>query len=151
MPYYSYLCEGCGNEQISETFARLGVPLATRCPVCGNLLRRAVCSVGIYRGMEMGFEPHFNNTVGEPVTSMRDFREKLKLKAIANTEATGIEHTYVTTDPRERDAYGITDEAVEMNEEANRKRRVDQRRMIEEAADTSAGAEDFPDLVGEKT
>ena len=98
----------------------------------------------------MGFEPHFNDTVGGPVTSMRDFREKLAAKARENTLATGIEHDYMPTDPRDRAAFGITSDAVQEIEASNRGVLLDGPKRKEHTGDVGGYGEP-PPLVGEKT
>jgi hypothetical protein len=155
MPYYDYLCRSCGYATNDELFLRVGEAHPGACPMCHGVLVRAVCRVSISRGMDWGgtFQPHFNQTVGQPVTSLRDFHAKLAAKARENTEATGIEHTYVTTDPRDRDTHGITDEALEINEAVNRGERVDgdgQYRQTEPKLPPVEVGE-APPLIGEKT
>lgn len=153
--YYDYQCRNCGAGTTDELFLPIGHTHPNTCRLCGGVLVRAVCRVSIHRGMGWGdtFQPHFNQTVGAPVTSLRDFHAKLAAKARENTEATGIEHTYVTTDPRDRDTHGITDEALEINEAVNRGERVDgdgQYRQTEpDLPPVETG--DFPDLIGDKT
>lgn len=153
---YDYKCQNCGAEMDDDSFRPIGSPHPSRkCPLCGGVFLRAICRVSIQRGMDWGgsFQPHFNQTVGEPVTSLRDFHEKLAAKARANTEATGIEHVYTTTDPRDRAAFGITDEAVELNEAVDRGEQVDgdgQFRQTPSRAVPPVETGDFPDLIGEK-
>ena len=145
---YSYICNQCGREAVDDNFSPLGQPLARRC-VCGGVLRRSVGRVSIARSGDFGFEPHFNDAVGAPVTSMRDFREQLAAKARANTEATGIEHHYTPVDPRDRDAFGIRPTDVEMNEAVNRGVRLDKPASTDDTSEAEWG-EPEP-LVGEKT
>ena len=148
---YLYQCKGCGMEAQDETFCKLGEFLPrVSCAVCGGRLVRTVGRVSVVKGMEMGFQPHFNNTVGEPVTSLHDFKEKLAAKARAQTEATGIEHTYAMTDPRDSEAHGVTAEGIAINEAVNRgERPVDSALTPMPESEVQTG--EAPPLVGEKT
>jgi hypothetical protein len=47
------------------------------------------------------FQPHFNYSVGEHVSTELQFRDALKRRAEENTLATGTEHNYEMRDPTE--------------------------------------------------
>lgn len=47
------------------------------------------------------FQPHFNYSVGEYVSTERDFTTALRRRADENTLATGTEHVYEMRDPAE--------------------------------------------------
>lgn len=50
-----------------------------------------------YRSVTMGpgaFQPHFNNSIGMQVNSMRDFTDGLKQRSEENSLRTGVDHSY---------------------------------------------------------
>jgi hypothetical protein len=110
--HYSYLCDSCGLECISETRGdRL------RCLHCGaNGARRRFG----FR-ITAPFQDHYNTTVGAHVTNKRDFADKLKVAAAEQTKRTGIFHDYVPVDAGDREAFGITDDHLARLEPTNKR------------------------------
>ena len=103
---YEYLCRNCGRRK--ETQSR--VPDVC---VCGNVYRRVY-----YCNPMAAFQPHFNHSVGEYVTSKQDFMDVLKRKS-DEASTTGVEHNYQYVDPADTRALGVTDEGL--NETAKRR------------------------------
>lgn len=88
MTIYAYLCRTCGATCDSSTrAATLGACLD---PSCRGELRRKY-SISIRPSMQ----PHFNHTVGKPISSMSEFRDELKRSSERETLRTGIECNYV--------------------------------------------------------
>jgi hypothetical protein len=98
--------------------------------------------------MEWDFQPHFNDSVGKPVSSMWEFREALKQAAQEESEATGIAHDYTALDPRDRDAFGVSDEGVEINTAVNRGVRLPEHRRP--TPDAEGGWGEPPPLEGDR-
>lgn len=58
----------------------------------------------------MTFQPHFNYSIGEYVTSRADFNDKLRAKSDAMSERLGFTTNYQPVDPADqRSAFNITD------------------------------------------
>lgn len=150
--FFDYLCQTCGRGTIYEDFAGIGQPhpLHRRC-VCGGVLRRSVSHVRVVKGMSWDFQPHYNDTVGAPVSSMHEFNELLKVRSMEQTENTGMEHNYQPVDPRDRAAFGITDEALESIDAANRGVDLDSHMKQKALSESEAEWGDAPILEGEKT
>lgn len=106
---YAYRCPNtdCSYEHLDH---RRGDRLPLACPQCqhpGPLHRRF--SVSVHRPMQ----EHWNTSVNAPVSSMRDFREKLKAAGEEYTLRTGIETNYQPVDISDTKALGVTSEGIE--------------------------------------
>lgn len=150
--FFDYLCQQCGRGTIHEDFSPIGQkhPQGRRC-VCGGVLRRSVSHVRVVKGMSWDFQPHYNDTVGAPVSSIREFNELLHVRSNEQTEATGMQHDYQPVDPRDRAAFGITDEHVDSIEQRNRgvDLAVHHKQTVLDNNEAEWG--DAPPLEGEKT
>lgn len=152
--YYSYSCSECGYRTIDDYFTGIGkYHPRMRCSLCGSRLTRECSNPSIYRGMHMGFESHYNNTVGAPVSSMREFNELLRKRSDEQTEATGMSHQYSAIDPRDQDAFGVTDESRQTIEAVNHGgvHLEEYSRDKNTAADNPARWGEPEPLIGEKT
>jgi hypothetical protein len=96
MTRYLYRCPNpdCTYEHVDH---RRGdrLDLGMLCPQCqspGPLRRRF--SVSVHRPMQ----EHMNTTTGTPISSMRQFRDKLKQQSDEQSARTGIEAKYVPVD-----------------------------------------------------
>lgn len=58
------------------------------------------------------FQPHFNYSVGQYVTSNRSFDEALKRKGDEASNHTGVHHDYIRLDPDSsgKQQAGVTDD-----------------------------------------
>lgn len=92
MPIYEYKCPDCDAREVTTT---RGNRLDRICRGCANPgpLRRV---------FGFSFPPmmheHFNQSVGKPISSMRQYKDELKVKSEEATLRTGIEHRYVPKD-----------------------------------------------------
>lgn len=57
-------------------------------------------------------ESHFNNTVGKPISSMRQFKSELARKSDEATLRTGIEHNYQPVEWGDKERLGVTGEGI---------------------------------------
>jgi putative FmdB family regulatory protein len=88
VPVYEYRCRECGlTEELNQRYEVI------QCSCRGTMKRVFSFSIGT------AFQPHFNYTVGEYVSSSRAFDDALRRRADENSAATGMEHRYVRTDP----------------------------------------------------
>lgn len=99
---YEYLCDSCGLGIESLSFRKIGQVLDD-CPEsdCDGELVRCVSLFNVTPVIQ----PYFNHTVGDYVTSTRDFEEKLRVGAEKQTERTGTQHTYTPVYPSESKAH----------------------------------------------
>jgi hypothetical protein len=91
---YLYRCPNptCTYEHVDH---RRGDRLDLPCPQCldpGPLKRRFQVSIGSV------MQEHMNTTTGTPISSMRQFRDKLKQQSDEQSARTGIEARYVPVD-----------------------------------------------------
>jgi hypothetical protein len=92
----------------SSYFAGLGREHRDPCPHCGQ---RALVRITRPGAVVLQFQPHFNESVGEYVSSPADFHDALKRKAEDNWtemgEPSGYSPNYVpVTDPEHVHAIG---------------------------------------------
>jgi hypothetical protein len=104
---YAYICRPC------RIRANLDYPLGKHpstlaCGGCGESMSRDYSGVSVHRPMP----EHFNATVGKPISSMRQFDDELKRKSDEYTLRTGIEAKFVSHDPSEARALGVTSEGI---------------------------------------
>ncbi len=104
---YSYKCRPC------RVTANLDRPMGEHppvhtCPCCGREMGRDYSGVSVHRPMP----EHFNATVGKPISSQRQFDDELKRKSDEYTLRTGIEAKFVSHDPSEAKALGVTSEGI---------------------------------------
>ncbi len=107
MPIYAYKCTNpaCDGHATSTTRAS---KLDQACGWCGTRPMQRVWKLGF----EMPMQEHFNQSVGKPISSMRQYRDELKRKSEIASETTGIEHRYVPVDMNDRAALGVTNEGI---------------------------------------
>jgi hypothetical protein len=65
-------------------------------------------------------QEHWNHSVGQPIRTMRQFRDALARKSDEMTERTGVPHDYQPVDLSDREALGVTDEGLEETERRRR-------------------------------
>lgn len=107
---YAYRCRSCGHSQDS----RLRADTLGPCSSCAAGEMRRVWAVNVGPVMH----EHFNQTVGKPISSMRQFEAELRRVSDERTAATGIEHRYAPVDPTDRKALGVTSEGLEATNRA---------------------------------
>lgn len=94
---YEYRCDRCELAYESLTFRKIGQVL-DECPTaCGGELVRIVSLFNVTPDIE----PYYNYTVGDYVTSTKDFEEKLRIGAEQQSERTGTLHEYTPVYPSE--------------------------------------------------
>lgn len=83
MPLYEYACRNCGHSE-----DRLQRDLSLQCPECDRPLYR---QWGF--AVKEAFQPHFNYSVGQYVSTKAEFKDALKKGGDAhNTTYSMIEH-----------------------------------------------------------
>lgn len=97
MSWYEYACEQCGLVIETQTFAKIGRPLPGAFCKCGGEYLRMV---SLFSATPTP-EPYFNYSLGETVTSDRDFKQKAKIASEKQSEYTGIQHDYQPISPGE--------------------------------------------------
>ena len=117
---YAYKCRACGQRY--ESPRRLPA-----LPICTTIFATTTWEgddvpepcTGVptrdFTGISVGprFVEHFNPTVGEPVTSSRDFARKLHVKGEKYTETTGIPVNYQPVDWGDTRNLGVTEEGLD--------------------------------------
>ena len=114
MPLYEYKCPDCATRVPS--FER-GDRLDQACPSCGRVPLKRVWSLGF----QMPMHEHFNQSVGKPISSMRQYSDELKRKSDEATALTGIEHRYVPVDMNDRKTLGIDGRGIDESNRAREK------------------------------
>ena len=125
MPLYSFRCPSHKDVQTSETFWMAEAPMTVRtyCDFCQDW-RDFKRVFGFNHQPSM--EPHFNTSVGKPISSMSQYRDALKL---ASEEAAresvyvtadgekvivpGIETNYTPLEWGDHQAFGATSEGID--------------------------------------
>jgi hypothetical protein len=100
--WYEYRCDNCGLAYETQTFTRLGRTLDDRLCECGGDLLRIASNLQCATATP---EPYWNYTVGDYVTSSRDFEEKLRIGAEKMTERLGYEQHFTPVYPDEKKSY----------------------------------------------
>jgi hypothetical protein len=96
--FYEYICDECSLTYESQTFRKIGCVLSDCFDInCDGELVRIV---SIFNVSTDG-EPYYNHTVGQMVTSNKDFERKLRIGAEQQSERTGTLHTYTPVYPDE--------------------------------------------------
>jgi putative FmdB family regulatory protein len=113
MPLYEYKCRSCGR--IESTIVHRGDVLRD-CDHCVGGRFTRLFSIAVQRPMH----EHFNPTVGQVVSSNRQFDDLLKQKSDEATERTGIEHRFVRHDPGDAKAIGVTDAGLDHSNKVRR-------------------------------
>lgn len=118
MILYGYQCRECGQEYTSE-YQGSALPDFI-CRGCGNDHVKRRYSLAVHRPMH----EHFNQSVGKPISSDRQFRDELKRKSDAHFLATGIPADYQPVDPEI--ARRAVEESQGMGLESTNRRRVNE-------------------------
>lgn len=107
---YAFQCEDCGfGESLhQDDLIPLGAYIARCCKLCDGRMRR-VASFNFQRPMQ----PHFNHTVGKPISNDRQFKDELKRKSEANYLRTGFESNLQPVDLHDAKSLGVTDEGLD--------------------------------------
>lgn len=111
MTLFEYRCPECEHRVVSHVRADRLEADCDHCDPANPIPRvfRRLFSVSVQRPMQ----EHFNNTVGKPISDMRQFERELARKGDEYTERTGIETRYRPVDYRDREALGVTDAGLE--------------------------------------
>lgn len=119
---FSYLCDECGNEYIDVVRVCVGeVHPSASCPFCDGTMRRAITGIQIVQGMQ----PHFNVSLGKPISSNAQFRSELTRKSDEMSAITGAEHRFVPVDLNDKKALGVTDEGLDTTARMRRETGLD--------------------------
>ena len=97
---FEFECLECGKLHFTSPS-----PEVDNCPLGHTYVRRRY-SFAVKRG----FQEHFNQAVGRPISNQREFNDALKEASDRQSERTGMEHRYAPIDMRDRDALKVTDE-----------------------------------------
>lgn len=110
MQFYEYRCPNDACRRTTTTSRGPQDRLDDICLYCGDPgpLKR-VFAVALHRPMQ----EHFNNTVGKPISDMRQFRNELSRMGDEYSERNGIETNYQPVDMSDRDALGVTDAGLD--------------------------------------
>ena len=106
MPQYQFNCPSC-RQNYTVTQPNHPQP----CPSCGARVNR-VYSFTTGKGMP----EHYNNAVGEFVSSRTQFYDGLKRKSEEAWARTGLDHDFQPVDPsdmRDPSAHGVTEEGLD--------------------------------------
>ncbi len=107
---YEYRCRTCGTTK-SETNAEPKQVLEDPCINCGAAMKR-VYGISIMRASAV--REHWNRALGQPVSSMQDFKRKAREASERYEEDTGIPANYTVVEPGDRDAaFGRTDAGLD--------------------------------------
>ena len=115
MALYEYRCRECKVRWTSEEYG-LDEDATHLCdgwlsssnpPRLGTIAR--VYSFSFHRE----FQPHYNMSVGAPVSSKRQLENDLRRKSEEATARTGVLHDYRHADPRDRDIFPVTHEGLD--------------------------------------
>lgn len=104
MPVYEFGCD-CGQDS-STVRSMTGETMIKYCPRCGEEMGRRFSSPAFHR-----FEEHVSPATGKPVTSMKNFKEQLKIASAEATERTGIPHNFVPTEVKPQEGPGTDSQA----------------------------------------
>lgn len=96
---YEYVCDSCALVTDSLVFRRIGEVLDV-CE-CGGLQIRMVSHLQVVPVIQ----PYFNHSVGQIVTSNKDFEEKLRVGSIEQSERLNLPHNYQPLYPSEARAH----------------------------------------------
>lgn len=95
MPLYEWRCADCRTPQSHYFDYDADRPSTISCPCGGIARRRFSFAPGSI------FHSHYNDTVGDVVTSHADFKSKLARASDERSERTGIPHSYSPVDIRD--------------------------------------------------
>lgn len=120
---FEYKCKNCGTHYTTSknTGDRNPSP-CTECDSLDDLVR--VFSFSVAPVMQ----EHWNNSVDAPISSMTQYKEKLKQKSEEHSEYSGIEHRYEPVDIQDTKSLGVTGEGLDAT---NRVRRANGQRTID--------------------
>lgn len=107
MPLYDYKCKNCGL--VEEHFFHHSEKPSSIAPcTCGNQegLKPVFTSVQLAAVMQ----EHYNPSVDQHVSSMRQYKDLLKRASEKHSLRTGIDCSFV---PADRSALGATDEGLD--------------------------------------
>lgn len=109
---YGYKCRRCGQHYESETRADALDPCQhlTNFGRCRGAITRDYSGIGIARP----FVEHYNASVGAPVRSKADFKEKLHVMGEQYTEMSGIPTNYQPIDMDDTRTLGVTEEGLDV-------------------------------------
>lgn len=99
--FYEYRCNICGGGYETQTFTKLGGALHDRLCECGGDFIR-ICSIPQVSTDQPGY---WNYTVGDYVTSTKDFEQKLRVGSERMSERLGYEQRFTPVYPSEKKAY----------------------------------------------
>jgi hypothetical protein len=129
MILYGYQCRECGQEYTSETRGDVLMedcapgemaPHEVPCQACGHSPVKRKYSLAVHRPMH----EHFNQSVGKPISSDRQFRDELKRKSDEHFLRTGIPADYQPVDPEV--ARAAVEKSQGMGLESTNRRRVNE-------------------------
>lgn len=116
---YEYKCRECGR--LYDHVISAAKYATTDKPVCCDLLMRRVYSAPSIR-FDQYSDPHYNPTVGRPISSKREMLNAVKELEAEESERTGIDHHYALQDLRDWKSLGVTEDIFD----AQRKNALEQ-------------------------
>lgn len=107
---YSYECIDCGIILQRDTVhtVRIGEIHEKPCPVCRGRVKRAAAF-----SYKPPMREHFNTALWRPIRNEAHFTSELHREADRLSERSGVDHSYVQVDYREKEALGVTDEGLD--------------------------------------
>lgn len=108
---YEYRCKQCGNVTENPHYMDIGQTLDLPCPVCSGRQVRIFSHARIKSSRDI--PTHFNESLGRPISSQREFVSELHRKSDEMSERLGMDHKYEPLDWRDREAFGVTDEGTD--------------------------------------
>lgn len=130
---YEYKCRVCGDRMLTTT--RGDTMGRCRNTGCNGELRRvfSVNTMNVHPSTR--FKPQAKNiATGLPTNSMREHEDNLRRLSEERTRATGIEHNYVSVDPRDRDAAGVSKDAEDHLKRNRAQAKADKIAQLKKAA-----------------
>lgn len=103
----------CPAGHTKDKYAPMSAPATSTSCTCGEVMRRVFTAPAL----AVGWVPHFSHTVGQYVSSRREFDAALSRGSDEASERTGMEHRYRAIDPEEA---GATDEGMEATRRKHR-------------------------------
>lgn len=106
-PQYDYRCEDCGSI-VTRDFREatfIAQCASMQCDDATRMFKRTYTSAPAYRQGDI--DAHFNQALGKPISSMRQFRSELSRASDDASAHTGIDHKYAPVEYGDKQAAGI--------------------------------------------
>lgn len=127
MALYDWKCRGCGRTKLTED--RSAPPF---CQICEQAYGRNYRGIGFHR--KGSIDPHFNRSLGMPISNDREFREELKKVGAQMSERLGMDTNYQPVDRGDPDRYGVGEKPPDVK---IREKQADENRRLTPQRDGS--------------